>query len=347
MPATVRPAGIYIEGNASCQLRCPTCPTTSGGYPPEVGHGYLRFADFKQLVDDNRQVTAVEFENRGELFLNPDFLKIIEYGHRKGLQMTANGGVNLNDVRPGVLEGLVKYGFRSLLCSLDGATAETYRMYRIGGDFDTVIRHIEEINRHKAAHGSPYPELTWQFVVFGHNEHEIGAARAHAARLGMKFVAKMSWDSGFSPVRDVARVKRETGWTAVTREELEHTTGRNYMRHVCYTLWNNPRINWDGKILGCCWNSWGDFGGNAFRDGYVAASNHEKIVHARAMLTGAAPPRDDIPCSGCGLYRALRDGGDYLTEREVYWRKGRLYRFMRFVYHRVPLVKPLRRLVGG
>ncbi len=32
------------------------------------------------------------------------------------------------------------------------------------------------------------------------------------------------------------------------------------------------------KVLGCCRNFWGDFGGNAFTDGLVSSLNNEKIV---------------------------------------------------------------------
>ena len=129
----ISPVTLTIEANASCQLKCPTCPTTSKGYPPAVGSGYLKLNDFKNLLDKNPRIKAVEFENRGEMFLNKDLLHIMEYGFQKGVRMTSSSGVNFNHVDEGVLEGLVKYQFRSLLCSIDGATPEIYRIYRVGG----------------------------------------------------------------------------------------------------------------------------------------------------------------------------------------------------------------------
>src|SRR6516165_6479500 len=66
-----------------------------------------------------------------------------------------------------------------------------------------------------------------------------------------------------------------------------------------------PQINWDGKVLGCCVNHWGDFGGNAFRDGLTASVNTEQIQYARAMLLGHAPPREDIVCTRCHVYRDM------------------------------------------
>lgn len=52
----------------------------------------------------------------------------------------------------------------------------------------------------------------------------------------------------------------------------------------------NPQINWDGKLLGCCLNFWGDFGGNAFEQGLEHVLSSENLAYARRMLQ-RAPPR--------------------------------------------------------
>ena len=51
-----------------------------------------------------------------------------------------------------------------LSCSIDGASPETYRVYRVRGDFDAVIANIRTINAHKRAYGTELPRLLWQFV---------------------------------------------------------------------------------------------------------------------------------------------------------------------------------------
>jgi MoaA/NifB/PqqE/SkfB family radical SAM enzyme len=334
------PRELHVEVNASCQLRCPTCPTTEGGYPPAVGSGRLRFDDFKRMVDDNPQLRSVYFECRGELFLNGELVDILKYGYEKKKRLYADSGVNLNAVFPGALEALVKYKLRTLLCSIDGATPETYAVYRRGGDFNRVIEHLRAINDYKRRYRSRYPELTWQFVVFGHNEHELPLARSMAAGLGMHFSPKRSWDSKFSPVKDRAFVKKQTGWSEITREEYEAKNGSEYMRDVCAALWESPRVNWNGKILGCCWNSWADFGGNAFTEGYIPASNSDKINYARAMLLGRVPPRDDIPCARCANYSSMKQRGNFMAEQELARRRGSTFRFLRGIYRHLPAQLP-------
>ena len=313
------PQQLRLEASSFCQLRCPSCPTTSRAIHPTIGSGFLRFENFRQLIDENPSLKRVELSNYGEILLNPHLLKILEYANAKAVAITISTGVNLNHATDELLEGLVKYRVRHMGVSIDGASSDTYRIYRIRGNFDKVIHHIEQINHFKREHRSEFPQLLWQFVVFGHNEHEIPMAREMAARLGMDFYTKISWDAKFSPIRNSEFVRAQTGERAVTRQEYEQIHGRQYLSSICHQLWDDPQINWDGKNLGCCRNFWGDFGGNAFTDGLRACFNHEKMHYARAMLRGRKPQRDDIPCSTCEMYLSMRSRSDWI--RRGRWRR--------------------------
>lgn len=338
---------LTIDACGSCQLKCPGCFTTSKGSDPLAGLGYLKFENLKGIIDDNRQIKKVFFVNRGEMFLNPDLLKIMEYCFEKGVEMHSDSGVNLNFVREGILEGLVKYGFKSLLCSIDGASQETYKEYRVGGNFDTVIDNIKEINRFKKKYNTDYPELTWQFIIFGHNEDEIPIAREMARKLDMAFITKLSWNPDLSPIKDRELIEKETGRSELSRGEVLEGSGRHYMRGICYTLWSGPCINWDGRLLGCCWSDKVDFGGNVFRDGFINVVHGEMISNARDTLMGRSSPMEGLPCTTCELYRCIEEKGDYLTEDEIYRKGPLLNRTVRFLYENVPGLRRFRRVVGN
>jgi len=311
---------IRLEASSFCQLRCPSCPTTSRAIHPAVGSGFLRFEHFRALLEQNPQVQEIELANYGEIFLNPELLAILKLAHERDVRLTVGVGFNLNDVRDEVLEGLVKYRVRSMTCSIDGASPETYAQYRIRGDFNTVIDNIKKINRWKETYDSPYPRMTWQFIVFGHNEHELPMARTLARSLDMVFYAKLNWDPNFSPIRDRDLVARELGITELTREEYKNKHNEDYMVSICHQLWESPQINWDGKVLGCCRNFWGEFGGNAFANGLRESVNSETMSYARAMLQGEKPARDDIPCTTCEIYLGMRESGRWVDRG----RRGRL-----------------------
>jgi MoaA/NifB/PqqE/SkfB family radical SAM enzyme len=95
----VSPRRIRLEPSSFCQLRCPSCPTTSGAIHPAVGSGFLKFEDFQRLLDLNPNLERIEISNYGEVFLNPHLLKILEYADRKGVSITMENGVNLNHAR--------------------------------------------------------------------------------------------------------------------------------------------------------------------------------------------------------------------------------------------------------
>lgn len=296
----IRPRALGIETSTYCQLRCPSCPNTHGEVPANLGRGLLDPADFEALLVQNPFVREVELSNYGEPFRNPRLVEILRIAERLWVRVRLDTGANLNTADEEQLEALVRYRVRSLSCSIDGATPATYRRYRVGGSLETVLAHLRTIERHKRAYGSPFPVLTWQFIVFGHNEHELGAARRLAAELGMRFRPKLSWDPELSPVRDAGLVRRELGYA--TRTEYRAVHGLDPAHTICTLLWEQPQLNWDGRVLGCPCNFWGEFGGNAFTDGLLAAVNSERLRAARRMLAGHGPVRHDVPCADCSIY---------------------------------------------
>ena len=323
MPSTsggntlIRPVAMQIEASSSCQLRCPACPTATGATRPVLGRGFLRADDLARLLDANPAIRQVELSNYGEMFLNPELADLLRVCHERGVAASGNNGANLNRARPDALEAVVRYRMRVLTVSIDGASQETYAQYRVGGDFNAAIANIERINEHKRALAIDFPKLRWQFVVFGHNEHEIAAARAKAATLGMVFVPKLSWDDTMFPVRDAEAVRRAMPEAAASRAEYRARTGREYLGGICHQLWDSPQVNWDGKMLGCCRNFWGDFGGNVLADGFLPAVNSERMAHARAMVLGRAAPRDNVPCTTCDLYIRMRESGQFLNRDDI------------------------------
>jgi hypothetical protein len=105
---------ISIDACSICQLHCPRCPQKTMDYILRfgsiIGKGYLKFDDFKDILLNSPEVRSAAFDNAGELFLNPEFLKIIrpdtaiymtgtdnKYGHphREILDILASFGAKI------------------------------------------------------------------------------------------------------------------------------------------------------------------------------------------------------------------------------------------------------------
>lgn len=302
-------AQVNMEASSICQLKCPACRNgrrliATG----TIGQGYLSFDDFKRFVNQNSWIRSIELSNWGELFLNPELDKIIKYAFTKKVMLTAYNGVNLNTVDDTMIQSLVQHRFDHLTVSIDGATPRVYRMYRRSGSLDRVLQNIRAINHYKWLYKTNRPTLTWQFIIFGHNEYELPAARRMAASMGMRFVPKLNYNEEYSPVRDQQWVRKESGLGAATREEYRRLYHRDYLS-PCHQLWYSPQINWDGKLLGCCVNKHGDFG-NVFSSGLQSCMKSERYLYAKRMVFGLAPLRTDIPCAQCPVYRERQHSTD-------------------------------------
>lgn len=132
------------------------------------------------------------------------------------------------------------------------------------------------------------------------------------ARNGTNFNHKLSWDPSLGAREHDELLRDEVG--AAFRAEFREAQGRVYLEEMCLQLWEQPQVHWDGTVLGCGRNFWGDFGGNAFTEGLDAALHHERMVYARAMLRGEVPARDDVPCTRCEIYQDRRAAGRWVRE---------------------------------
>jgi hypothetical protein len=302
---------LRIDPSTYCQLNCPACPNDTLDHT-DVGKGMLDLEEYKKLTEG---IERVELGNWGEPFLYPDIHELIKHSYnRSQIGMLSN----LNHITDEAVDAVVRYRVERIVVSLDGASQETYEEYRVNGDFQKVLVNVERINNMKRRFKSELPHLTWQFLVFGHNEHEVSKARQMSQFLNMDWCMAlptgMDWttekyDCDLSPVRDTEAIRRELGFATLDEQRAKWGAFRDF--GVCSGLWDEPSINWDGTMLGCCANTV-SFGSNAF-GGLVASLNTEKLDYAREMVQGKALPLEGIPCSGCLAYKMMERDGTWLS----------------------------------
>jgi hypothetical protein len=137
----------------------------------------------------------------------------------------------------------------------------------------------------------------------------------------MKFVAKLNWDDlyddPFSPVTDHDLIARESGLGVANRAEYKEKFGQRYaQKSFCAQMWTSPQINFDGRVIGCSINHWGDYG-NAFTDGLLKILNNERMQYARRMLLGRAKGRADIACTTCKVYQTMTETGTWIHQEDI------------------------------
>lgn len=311
---TIVPKRIKIDACSLCQLDCPKCYMRQ--YPHKVvGEGYLRFENFKKLIDDNKEIREIELSNWGEVFLNPELKEILQYAYTKHVDIYMGNGVNFNQVSDEMIETLVQTQVRFINISIDGTSQEIYSMYRRRGNLDTVMKNIRKLNAYKEKYHSDFPRLQWQYIIFNHNEHQVSEAKEMARMLHMDIFFKLQHDEGYIP-QNRKLLAEVTGLRQFSIEEYWKENKETYDLS-CTQLYDGPQINWDGTLLGCCRVFDKDFGGvNVFEVGLKKALSSKKFVETKKALLGDTSIQLDgeNPCGQCVIYKRMRDGKEpYLS----------------------------------
>ena len=178
---------ICVELNSHCQLRCPGCWRNSFNSVKALGLGMITVDNFIKLLDQLPYLKTIEITLNGESLLHPQFAQIIDICRERKVIPTCQIGLNFNYLTKESAEALVRAQCSDVICSIDGASQETYSRYRVGGDFNKVIKNIKLLNHYKNLYKSNKPTLYWKMIIFNWNIHELDKAQKMAKELEMEF----------------------------------------------------------------------------------------------------------------------------------------------------------------
>ena len=284
------PDNIQLDVCTLCQLNCVDCYMRENNYGT-VGKGYTKFEDFKKFIDDNTFIKKIEISDNGEVFMNPDIDKIIEYATEKKIELNINNGTNFNNIKESTLKLLGNSSVHIINISIDGASNETYPLYRRNGNFDNVINNIKKLNKYRD--NPDYPYVIWQYIIMEKNEDDIEKAIELAKELNMHIMFKKSWNPKDVP-KNKEKVKKLTG--------IDYDAKETGSFSFCYQMIQTPQINYDGRLLGCCIMYKDDWKMNVFKDGLVNCLNSDKYRKAIVDLLLKHEHEDD-PCKHCHLHK--------------------------------------------
>lgn len=295
------PTKINVESGNVCNLRCPLCPTGQGDRT--ATKGMLPLETFERVLDQlGRDLITIRLYNWGEPLLNKELAEMCRLAYERKVSIKISS--HLNDLTSELAEALLRAKVKKIYISADGATPETYAIYRKGGDFEVVIENIRMLVAMKRQMGAHFTRIVWLFHVFRHNEHEVPIARELAKELGVRLQLNVArTDMGkeiFEPVeealaRDGHWLPQDDKYCAYDREENEA------QREVMCTLpWKDAAINWDGKVLACCSiysekHAYGSIHEADFREIW----NGEAYTEARKEILGGYGDTQDSICKTC------------------------------------------------
>ncbi len=180
-----KPFGLIADTTNSCHLSCPGC----------VHSGDVRrrgLFDWKPGLLSPDRLTAFlrrygacaiqsMFYSYGEPLLNPRTPEFIRQAKCYLVQTMLSSSMSVPHFDA---EAYVLSGLDYMIASVDGASQPVYERFRKQGNIGVVYRNISKVVSAKRALGRQTPVISWHYLAFEHNVHEIPLARKIACQLG-------------------------------------------------------------------------------------------------------------------------------------------------------------------
>jgi len=180
------PSKLFVESTTHCNLGCFMCVKQAAGCG--MTEGEMSAEAFAALEPAFPHLEALVLNGVGEPLLNPGLEGFIRLARRS---MPASGwigfqsnGLLLTDARA---RSLVEAGLDKICLSVDGASPETFRKVREGGELLAIDRALGALTAAKKEFNRPDVQVGIEFVLMRSNLGELPAALEWAARHGVSF----------------------------------------------------------------------------------------------------------------------------------------------------------------
>jgi MoaA/NifB/PqqE/SkfB family radical SAM enzyme len=329
------PHYIEIEHTTICDKKCIMCEHT---YWKDQEERHLSFGEFKHIIDQFPNLRWAHLTGEGSSFLNKNFLRMIQY-----IKKSKQACVYLVDLFDGIndneIEELVSLSVEGVYISMDAATKDTYRKIRVGCDFDRVIEKIKKILALKKKLKTPFPELSFRFIILKPNLHEIPLFIDLVASFGKRELLGSDSRVNFVGNLEFPEVKHLSVYEipeAIINAALykarkynlnvifSHTEPKtNPTLNECYA-WLEPYIMMPGYVLPCCnvmmsnrriflrQHSFGNLFKSSFRD--IWHSDRYKRFRATINKKEAKVP---LFCVGCRSFDSSERINKFGVDKEL------------------------------
>jgi hypothetical protein len=176
-PYRARPAHrihtFQVEPTLVCTLACPGC-SRAQQIKTRPGPKSLTLDRFEALlktaVAEHIEIECLEYCGQGEPLAHREFHGFVAKARRIMPRTRQRLITNANYDYGKVMQG---QHLDEIVVSCDGATADTYPIYRKNGDFARVQTFIAD-----AARATPRPRLIWKYILFEFNDSTAELQRA-------------------------------------------------------------------------------------------------------------------------------------------------------------------------
>ena len=331
-----RPIHMFVDVTSRCNIDCFMCWRQ---YAQDTTIGDMSLDTFKKVVPLMDYMDSVVLQGSGEPFFNREFIPMLRLAgeHTSGIRFATNGTM----MTEANAEELVKNRVHTVMISLDAAKQETYEKIRRGSKWEHVIRNLEKLINVKERMNSPYPEITFEYVLMRTNVEELDEFVRLAHKYKVKYVGiRHVWIFGESvknetmflypelmqaKFTEAAQLGQELGVTVDLPSLTTIKFAEDYVidqlndpalsslaqsvftvpgpGKVCYDPWRNYWVTWEGNVRPCCQTD--RIMGNVNDASFLDIWNGPAYRLFREKLSSGDYPKE---CLGC---RNLKNPKEY------------------------------------
>jgi len=128
------------------------------------------------IVDQLPNLELMEYYGYGEPFLHKDHVRFLRNVRRRRPEVRIVTNTNGTVMTPDQIQSIASESLLDrIVFSIDGATAESYRKYRVGGTFAKAIGKMKTLTEACRAAGTwrrydprrrSGVQITWQYILF-------------------------------------------------------------------------------------------------------------------------------------------------------------------------------------
>lgn len=176
---------IELELTTKCTLGCIACPRNGSWKDRSVWNTGMMDKNIAMNIIKNTNYSNYNFVGAyGDCIYHPDFHEIIECALTadKFIMVETNGSHRNEEwwEETANLSWNNKANFRF---SIDGLE-DTNHIYRMNSNWDSIITGVRMMT---SLSEERRPIISWKYLVFPYNEHQVEEARQLAQELGMRF----------------------------------------------------------------------------------------------------------------------------------------------------------------
>ncbi len=268
---------VHLEITQKCQAACPMCDRNENGGVDNrhITNAELSFEDCQSIFTPafiNQLKTMYMCGNLGDPIVARDSLEVFNYfrenNEKMWLSMNTNGGAKSADWWRELAGVFGRMG--AVIFSVDGLS-DTNHLYRQNVNWNNVERNMR-------AFIDAGGRARWDFIIFGHNEHQVDEAEELAKAWGVeRFIKKKSgrFFSASSAKKDSHQAQNRKGvetqllqkpkkldnqnLALLKQKELEKTYGSMMDYYDSCSIKckvaeeKNIFITAEGLLMPCCW----------------------------------------------------------------------------------------------